>query len=108
MNSGGFPRVQYKPLALGSQDQCAVIWLTLVLLSGAGEEKEKMVTVNSVFIEPKAKPTQDATKEFTPRVDAFTTRDWDHTRELPRQPVRTEVGVKLEHSLARHFLGFIY
>lgn len=67
-----------------------------------------MVTVKTLFIAPKAKPTQDSTKEFTPRVETFTARDWDHTRELPRQPVRTEVGLKLEHFLARRplSLGF--
>lgn len=61
-----------------------------------GEEEEVMVTVNTLFIAPKAKPTQDTTKDFTPRVETFTVRDWDHTRELSRQPVRTEVGLNLE------------
>lgn len=65
--------------------------IDLVLLSGAGEEKEKMVTDNVLFIAPKTKPTQDTTKDFTPRVETFTAREWDHTRELPRHPVRTEV-----------------
>lgn len=69
--------------------------IDLVLFSGAGEEEEVMVTVNTLFIAPKAKPTQDTTKDFTPRVETFTVKDWDHTRELPKQPVRTEVGLKL-------------
>lgn len=64
----------------------------LVLLSGAGEEKEVMVTANTLFIASKEKPTQDTTKDFTPRVETFTAQDWDHKREQPRQPVRTEVG----------------
>lgn len=61
----------------------------LVLLSGTGEQEEVMVTGQTLYIAPKAKPTQDSTKEFTPRVETFTA---SHTRELPRQPVRTEVG----------------
>lgn len=66
----------------------------LVLLSGAGEEEVKMATKSTLFIAPKAKPTQDTTKDFTLRVETFTAREWDHTRELPRHPVRTEVSLK--------------
>lgn len=73
--------------------------IDLVLLSGAGEEKEVLVTANTLFIAPKAKPTQDTTKDFTPRAETFTARNWDQTRELPRQPVRTEVGLKPERFL---------
>ncbi|XP_073714453.1 syndecan-2 [Misgurnus anguillicaudatus] len=43
--------------------------------SGAGDEIEVPVTVKTLFIVPKAKPTQDSTKDFTPKVDIFTTRD---------------------------------
>lgn len=72
---------------------CSVI--DMVLFSGVGEEEEVKVTVNTLFIAPKVKPTQDTTKDFTPRVETFAAKDWDHTRELPKQPVRTEVGLKL-------------
>ncbi|KAA0710305.1 Syndecan-2 [Triplophysa tibetana] len=43
--------------------------------SGAGEEILEPVTVNTLFIVPKAKPTQDSTKDFTPKVDMSTPRD---------------------------------
>ncbi|XP_027004286.1 syndecan-2 [Tachysurus fulvidraco] len=58
--------------------------------SGAGEEEVKMATKSTLFIAPKAKPTQDTTKEFTHRVETFTAREWDHTREPPKHPDRTE------------------
>ncbi|XP_053468615.1 syndecan-2 [Ictalurus furcatus] len=70
--------------------------------SGAGEEKEVMVTANTLFIAPKAKPTQDTTKDFTPRAETFTARNWDQTRELPRQPVRTEPPVLVTEDLRRN------
>ncbi|XP_057211144.1 syndecan-2 [Triplophysa rosa] len=43
--------------------------------SGAGEEVEEPVTVNRLFIVPKAKPTQDSTKDFTPKVEISTPSD---------------------------------
>ncbi|XP_059365451.1 syndecan-2-like [Carassius carassius] len=43
--------------------------------SGAGETIEESVTVKSLFIVPKAEPTQDSTKAFTPKVETFTSRD---------------------------------
>ncbi|KAG7317009.1 hypothetical protein KOW79_019307 [Hemibagrus wyckioides] len=70
--------------------------------SGAGVEKEKVVTDNVLFIAPKAKPTQDTTKDFTPRVETFTAREWDHTRELPRHPVRTEPLVPVTEDMHRN------
>ncbi|XP_076158201.1 syndecan-2 [Alosa pseudoharengus] len=56
--------------------------------SGAGEELEEAVTVNTLYIAPNAEPTQDSTKDFTPRVEAVTPRDTP--RETPKKPVRTE------------------
>ncbi|TRY93734.1 hypothetical protein DNTS_028766, partial [Danionella cerebrum] len=55
--------------------------------SGEGEDIES-VTINTLFIEPKAKPTQDSTKDFTPRVESTT------EREIPidnRKRMRTEL-----------------
>lgn len=49
------------------------------------------MTINTVYIEPKAAaPTQDSTKDFTPRVETVTVRE--RAREsTPRKPLRTEV-----------------
>ncbi|KAL0166422.1 hypothetical protein M9458_038266, partial [Cirrhinus mrigala] len=41
----------------------------------AGEVFEENVTVKALFIEPKAEPTQDSTKDFTPKVETSTSRD---------------------------------
>ncbi|XP_072530996.1 syndecan-2 [Salminus brasiliensis] len=68
--------------------------------SGAGEEVEEAVTVNTLFIAPKAEPTQDTTKDFTPRVEASTSRDIP--REMPRKPVRTEPPVPVTEDLRRN------
>ncbi|KAF5892111.1 syndecan-2-like isoform X2, partial [Clarias magur] len=70
--------------------------------SGAGAEEEAVVTVKTIFMAPKAKPTQDTTKDFTPRVETFTARDWDHTRDLPKQPVRTEPPVSITEDIRRN------
>ncbi|KAK2886882.1 hypothetical protein QQF64_014214 [Cirrhinus molitorella] len=43
--------------------------------SGAGEVIEESVTVKTLFIVPKAEPTQDSTKDFTPKVETSTSRD---------------------------------
>uniref|UniRef100_A0A8C1SII2 Syndecan n=1 Tax=Cyprinus carpio TaxID=7962 RepID=A0A8C1SII2_CYPCA len=43
--------------------------------SGAGETIEESVTAKTLFIVPKAEPTQDSTKDFTPKVETFTSRD---------------------------------
>lgn len=52
---------------------------------------EETVTMSTVYIEPNAaQPTQDSTKDFTPRVDTATVRE--NAREnIPRKPFRTEV-----------------
>ncbi|KPP80246.1 syndecan-2-A-like [Scleropages formosus] len=54
--------------------------------SGAGEVSEETVkiTAKAALPPPKAIPTQDSTKELTPRVETFT------SKESPRKPVRTE------------------
>lgn len=43
--------------------------------SGAGEVIEESVTVNTLFFVPKAEPTPDSTKDFTPKVETVTSRD---------------------------------
>ncbi|XP_016297428.1 syndecan-2-like isoform X2 [Sinocyclocheilus anshuiensis] len=43
--------------------------------SGTGEVIEETVTVKTLFIVPKAEPTQDSTKDFTPKVETSTSRD---------------------------------
>ncbi|XP_022539053.2 syndecan-2 isoform X2 [Astyanax mexicanus] len=68
--------------------------------SGAGEEVEQPVTVNTLFIAPKAEPTQDSTKDFTPRVETSTSRG--APREMPRKPVRTEPPVPVTEDLRRN------
>ncbi|XP_030645048.1 syndecan-2 [Chanos chanos] len=70
--------------------------------SGAGEEVEEAVTVNTLFIAPKAEPTQDSTKDFTPRVETSLPRDIP--REMPRKPVRTEPPVPVTEDLRRNSL----
>ncbi|KAI4891665.1 hypothetical protein NFI96_024427, partial [Prochilodus magdalenae] len=77
-------------------------WTKLVLLLGAGEEVEEVVTVNTLFIAPKAEPTQDSTKDFTPRVETSTSRDIP--REMPRKPVRTEPPVPVTEDMRRNSL----
>lgn len=51
---------------------------------------EEAVTVSTLYIAPKAEPTQDSTKDFTPRVETDTPRE-NLPREKSRKPVRTEV-----------------
>ncbi|XP_029919523.1 syndecan-2 [Myripristis murdjan] len=71
--------------------------------SGRGEEVvEETVTVSMVYIEPKAaEPTQDSTKDFTPRVETATARDTarDNT---PRKPLRTEAPVPATEDMRRN------
>lgn len=43
--------------------------------SGAGEVIEDPVTVNTLFFVPKAEPTQDSTKDFTPKVETVMSQD---------------------------------
>lgn len=61
---------------------------------------EETVTVTMVYMEPNAaEPTQDSTKDFTPRVETATVRE--KARDIiPRKPFRTEV------STARLILDF--
>lgn len=60
--------------------------------SGAGDvEIQEAVTVNTLYIAPKAEPTQDSTKDFTPKVEEVTDRP--EARETPRKPDRTEPPV---------------
>lgn len=55
--------------------------------SGIGETPEEMATVKMLYNTPKAEPTQDSTKDFTPRVETAT------SRETSRKPIRTEAPV---------------
>ncbi|XP_016365374.1 syndecan-2-like isoform X1 [Sinocyclocheilus rhinocerous] len=57
--------------------------------SGTGEVIEETVTVKTLFIVPKAEPTQDSTKDFTPKVETSTSRD---VPEDTKKRVRIEVG----------------
>ncbi|XP_071402046.1 syndecan-2 [Centroberyx affinis] len=70
--------------------------------SGGGEEvMEETATVSMVYIEPKpVEPTQDSTKDFTPRVETATVRDTarDNT---PRKPLRTEAPVPATEDMRR-------
>ncbi|KAL7381800.1 hypothetical protein ABVT39_011433 [Epinephelus coioides] len=71
--------------------------------SGGGEEVvEETVTVSMVYIEPNAaEPTQDSTKDFTPRVETATVREMarDNT---PRKPFRTEAPVPVTEDMQRN------
>ncbi|XP_040909685.1 syndecan-2 [Toxotes jaculatrix] len=59
--------------------------------SGGGEDAGETVTVSTVYFEPNAaEPTQDSTKDFTPRVDTATVREKDST---PRKPFTTDAPV---------------
>ncbi|KAF3707255.1 Syndecan-2-B [Channa argus] len=62
--------------------------------SGGGEDVvEETVTVSTVYIEPNAvQPTQDSTKDFTPRVDTATVREKARD-SIPRKAFRTEAPV---------------
>lgn len=68
--------------------------------SGAGEEINiETATVSTVYIQPKAaEPTKDSTKDYTPRVDAFTVREKAFT---PRKPFRTEAPVPVTEDVQR-------
>ncbi|XP_052439233.1 syndecan-2 [Carassius gibelio] len=61
--------------------------------SGAGDGVEvigKPVTVKTLFFVPKAEPTQDSTKDFTPKVETSTSRD---VPEDKNKRVRIQVPV---------------
>lgn len=52
---------------------------------------EETVTISTVYFEPNAaQPTQDTTKDFTPRVDTATVREKARD-STTRKPFRTEV-----------------
>lgn len=75
--------------------------LPLFLLGGGEEMMEETVTVSMVYIEPNAaEPTQDSTKNFTPRVETATVREKARD-SAPRKPLRTEV-----RSVARQMQDF--
>lgn len=70
--------------------------------SGSGGDEEvdiETVTVSTVYIQPKAaEPTQDSTKDFTPRVDIVTVREKAIT---PKKPFRTEAPVPVTEDMQR-------
>ncbi|KAM3597037.1 uncharacterized protein V6R79_025198 [Siganus canaliculatus] len=70
--------------------------------SGGGEEVVETVTVSVLYIEPSAaEPTQDSTKDFTPRVETATVRE--KTRDsTPRKPLRTEAPVPVTEDMQRN------
>ncbi|XP_029023926.1 syndecan-2 [Betta splendens] len=73
--------------------------------SGGGEEGVKeTATVSTVYIEPNAaQPTQDSTKDFTPRVDTATVRE--KVREsIPRKPARTEAPLPVTEDVQRNYM----
>ncbi|CAB1321087.1 unnamed protein product [Coregonus sp. 'balchen'] len=70
--------------------------------SGIAEEViEEAVTVSTLYIAPKAEPTQDSTKDFTPRVETDMPRE-DLPRETPRKPVRTEPPVPVTEDVRKN------
>ncbi|XP_031722301.1 syndecan-2 [Anarrhichthys ocellatus] len=71
--------------------------------SGGGEVVvEETVTVSMVYIEPNAaEPTQDATKDFTPRVETATVRE-KAKDSPPKKPFRTEAPVPVTEDLQRN------
>ncbi|XP_006794398.1 syndecan-2 [Neolamprologus brichardi] len=62
--------------------------------SGGGEEAiEESVTVTMVYIEPSVgQPTQDSTKDFTPRMDTDPVRE-KSGKSIPRKPFTTKAPV---------------
>lgn len=65
--------------------------VTLSLAGGGEEGVEETVTISAVYFEPNAaEPTQDSTKDFTPRVETATVREKARD-STPRKPLRTEV-----------------
>ncbi|XP_024297558.1 syndecan-2 [Oncorhynchus tshawytscha] len=70
--------------------------------SGTAEEViEETVTVSTLYIAPKAVPTQDSTKDFTPRVETDTPRE-DLPGETPWKPVRTEPPVPVTEDVRKN------
>ncbi|XP_032390654.1 syndecan-2 [Etheostoma spectabile] len=75
--------------------------------SGSGGREdvvEETVTVTMVYMEPNAaEPTQDSTKDFTPRVETATVRE--RARDFaPRKPFRTEAPVPVTEDMQRNLL----
>ncbi|XP_074543622.1 syndecan-2 [Halichoeres trimaculatus] len=73
--------------------------------SGGGEEGvAETATVSMVYIEPKAaEPTQDSTKDFTPRVETATVRE--KSKEITsRKPLRTEAPVPVTEDMQKNVL----
>ncbi|XP_034561442.1 syndecan-2 [Notolabrus celidotus] len=73
--------------------------------SGGGDEGvEEAATVSMVYIEPKAaEPTQDSTKDFTPRVETATVTERARSN-TPRKPLRTEAPVPVTEDTLRNQL----
>lgn len=73
--------------------------------SGGGEEVvEETVTISTVYFEPNAaQPTQDSTKDFTPRVDTATVRE-KAKDSTTRKPFRTEAPVPGTEDMQRNQL----
>ncbi|KAG7499993.1 hypothetical protein JOB18_004815 [Solea senegalensis] len=70
--------------------------------SGGGEDTVETVTISTVYFEPNAaQPTQDSTKDFTPRVDTATVRE-KAKESTPRKPFRTEAPVPVTEDMQRN------
>ncbi|XP_051519017.1 syndecan-2-A-like isoform X2 [Myxocyprinus asiaticus] len=69
--------------------------------SGGGDEIEEASTVNTLFIMPKAEPTQDSTKDFTLKVETPTARD---VPKDTKKRVRTEPPVLATEDSRRNLL----
>ncbi|XP_029370811.1 syndecan-2 [Echeneis naucrates] len=71
--------------------------------SGGGEDVVlETATVSTVYFEPNAvQPTQDTTKDFTPRVDTATVREMAK-ESTPRKPFRTEAPVLVTEDMQRN------
>ncbi|KAM9838324.1 syndecan-2 [Aulostomus maculatus] len=70
--------------------------------SGGGEEVvEETVTVSTVYFAPKAEPTQDSTKDFTPRVETATVRE-KASDSTSRKSFRTEASVPVTEDMQRN------
>lgn len=67
----------------------------MFLLGGGEEAIEESVTVTMVYIEPSVgQPTQDSTKDFTPRMDTDLDRE-KSGENIPRKPFTTKVRCHL-------------
>lgn len=75
--------------------------VTLFLPGGSEDVVEEAVTISAVYFEPNAaQPTQDTTKDFTPRVDTATVREKARD-STTRKPFRTEVRCAQEEKIRR-------